>query len=117
MPYTNEILEECGFTSAQKILSGKWSMLIILFLSEKTMRFNEIQRLFPDITHATLTKQLRILENYGIVERTVYSQIPPKVEYVLSDIGMQLKPILDSVMLWGETYKKHQTQPASATKA
>jgi DNA-binding HxlR family transcriptional regulator len=109
MSYTNEFLEECGFAYAQKILSGKWSMLIILFLSERTMRFNEIQRLFPDITHATLTKQLRILEGYGIVERTVYSQIPPKVEYALSDIGMQLKPILDSVKLWGEEYKKHQT--------
>ncbi len=81
-------------------------MLIILFLSEKTMRFNEIQRLFPDITHATLTKQLRILEDYGIVVRNVYSQIPPKVEYSLSDIGKKLKPILDSVMVWGEEYKQ-----------
>lgn len=104
--YTNEVLEKCGFTNAQKILSGKWSMLIILFLSEKTMRFNEIQRLFPDITHATLTKQLRILEDYGIVVRTVYSQIPPKVEYSLSDIGKKLKPILDTVMDWGEEYKQ-----------
>jgi Predicted transcriptional regulators len=104
--YTNEVLEECGFTNAQKILSGKWSMLIILFLSEKTMRFNEIQRLFPDITHATLTKQLRILEDYGVVVRSVYSQIPPKVEYSLSDIGKKLKPILDSVMVWGEEYKQ-----------
>ncbi len=106
MNYTNEILEECGFTTAQKILSGKWSMLIILFLSEKTMRFNEIQRFFPDITHATLTKQLRILEEYGIVVRNVYSQIPPKVEYSLSDIGKKLKPILDSVMDWGGEYKE-----------
>ncbi|MCK0472472.1 helix-turn-helix domain-containing protein [Halalkalibacter sp. APA_J-10(15)] len=108
MNYTNEILEKCGFTSAQKILSGKWSMLIILFLSEKTMRFNEIQRLFPDITHATLTKQLCILEEYGIVVRNVYPQIPPKVEYTLSDIGKKLKPILDSIMVWGEEYKKYK---------
>ncbi|MFA9456438.1 winged helix-turn-helix transcriptional regulator [Halalkalibacter sp. AB-rgal2] len=108
MNYTNEILEKCGFTSAQKILSGKWSMLIILFLSEKTMRFNEIQRLFPDITHATLTKQLRILEEYGIVVRNVYPQIPPKVEYSLSDIGKKLKPILDSIMVLGEEYKKYK---------
>ncbi|MCK0472474.1 helix-turn-helix domain-containing protein [Halalkalibacter sp. APA_J-10(15)] len=108
MNYTNEILEKCGFTSAQKILSGKWSMLIILFLSEKTMRFNEIQRLFPDITHATLTKQLRILEEYGIVVRNVYPQIPPKVEYSLSDIGKKIKPILDSIMVWGEEYKKYK---------
>lgn len=106
MNYTNEILEECGFTSAQKILSGKWSMLIILFLSEKTMRFNEIQRLFPDITHATLTKQLRSLEEHSVVVRNVYAQIPPKVEYSLSDIGKRLKPILDSVMVWGEEYKQ-----------
>jgi DNA-binding HxlR family transcriptional regulator len=111
--YTNEFLVECGFTFAQKILSGKWSMLIILFLSEKTMRFNELQRLFPDITHATLTKQLRVLEDYGIVKRTVYSQIPPKVEYALSDIGMQLKPILYAVMSWGEEYKKYQNQSVS----
>lgn len=106
MNYTNESLEECGFTSAQRILSGKWSMLIILFLSERTMRFNGIQRLFPDITHATLTKQLRALEAYGIVVRHVYSQIPPKVEYSLSEIGHKLKPILDSIMVWGEEYKE-----------
>ncbi|WP_026702248.1 winged helix-turn-helix transcriptional regulator [Salibacterium aidingense] len=108
MNYTNEILEECGLTSAQKILSGKWSMRIILFLLEKPMRFNEIQRLFPDITHATLTKQLRLLEDYGIVVRNVHSQIPPKVEYSLSDIGKKLKPILNSVMAWGDEYKEYQ---------
>src|SRR5690554_6129828 len=106
MSYTNEILNECGFTSAQKVLSGKWSMLIILFLSEKSMRFNEIQRLFPDITHATLTKQLRSLEAHSVVVRNVHSQVPPKVEYSLSDIGKKLKPILDSVMVWGEEYKQ-----------
>jgi DNA-binding HxlR family transcriptional regulator len=106
MNYTNEMLEECGITSAQRVLSGKWSMLIILFLSEKTMRFNEIQRLFPDITHATLTKQLRALEKHGIVVRHVYSQIPPKVEYSLSDIGHKLKPVLDSIMAWSEEYKE-----------
>ena len=111
MNYTNEFLEQCGFTSAQKILSGKWAMLIILFLSEKTMRFNEIQRLFPDITHATLTKQLRTLEEYGVVVRNAYSQIPPKVEYSLSDIGKKLKPILDSIMIWGEEYKEYQYGP------
>lgn len=65
------------------------------------MRFNEIQRLFPDITHATLTKQLRRLEEQNVVVRKVYSQIPPKVEYSLSDVGKKLKPILDSVMVWG----------------
>ncbi|HBU82503.1 MAG TPA: transcriptional regulator [Paenibacillus sp.] len=108
MNYTNELLEECGFTSAQKILSGKWSMLIILLLHERTMRFNEIQRFFPDITHATLTKQLRILEEYGVVVRNAYSQIPPKVEYSLSDIGKKLEPILDSVMVWGREYKEYQ---------
>lgn len=108
MQYTNEILEECSITDAQKILSGKWSMRIILLLLEKTMRFNEIQRLFPDITHATLIKQLRILEEYGIVIRKEYPQIPPKVEYSLSDIGKKLKPVLDSVMEWGDEYQKYQ---------
>ena len=56
------------------------------------------------ITHATLTKQLRILENYGLVVRTVYPQIPPKVEYSLSDIGKKVEIILDSVLKWGKEY-------------
>lgn len=113
MQYTNEILEECSITDVQRILSGKWSMRIILLLLEKTMRFNEIQRLFPDITHATLIKQLRLLEEYGIVIRKEYPQIPPKVEYSLSDIGKKLKPVLDSVMEWGNEYQKYQRRTTS----
>ena len=85
-------------------MSGKWTLLILYCLREKTTRFNELQRLFPGITHATLTKQLRILEDYGLVVRTVYPQIPPKVEYSLSDIGKKVEIILDSVLKWGKEY-------------
>lgn len=99
-----ELFGKCPYATAQKVLSGKWSLTILHFLSEKTYRFNEIQHLLPDITQTTLTKQLRYLEEYGLVIRTVYPQIPPKVEYNLSEIGREFISVLDSLEKWGSKY-------------
>jgi DNA-binding HxlR family transcriptional regulator len=99
-----ELFGKCPYATAQKILSGKWALIILYHLSESKLRFNELQRLLPDLTQATLTKQLRTLEEYGIVTRTVYAQIPPKVEYELSDMGKEFTEVLDSVKVWSEKY-------------
>lgn len=99
-----ELFGKCPYVTIQKILSGKWPLMILHFLSDKTLRFNELQRLMPNITQATLTKQLRSLEEYGIIKRTVYPQIPPKVEYELSTIGKEFNVAMSSLKTWGEKY-------------
>lgn len=99
-----ELFGKCPFATSQKILSGKWALTLLYFLSEKTLRFNEIQRMIPEITQATLTKQLRALEEYGMVIRTVYPQVPPKVEYSLSEMGKEFTLVLNSLKVWGDKY-------------
>lgn len=94
----------CPFVTAQKILTGKWTLLILHHLNLKTMRFNELQRTLPDLTQATLTKQLRMMEENGLIVRTVYNQIPPKVEYSLSELGRNFSPVLDALEIWGTQY-------------
>lgn len=100
----DDLIGKCPITTAQKVIGGKWSLLIMYHLKEKTLRFNELLRLFDGVTHATLTKQLKNLEQYGLVDRKVYSQIPPKVEYSLSEIGVKFQPVIDSLFDWGNIY-------------
>ena len=97
----------CPFLTAQKILSGKWSLMILYLLSGKTMRFNELQKELANITQATLTKQLRTMEDNGLIIRTVYNQIPPKVEYSLNELGKKFMPVLDTLEIWGFQYIAH----------
>lgn len=99
-----ELFGKCPYATTQKILSGKWALIILYILSESKLRFNELQKRLPDITQATLTKQLRTLEEYGIIIRTVYPQIPPKVEYELSDMGKDFSVVLNSLKIWGDKY-------------
>lgn len=95
----------CPYVTAQKVLTGKWSLYIMHLLSEEPVRFNELQRRMPEnMTHTTLSRQLKILEDEGLIVRKEYSQIPPKVEYSLSEIGEKLKKALDGVWEWGEEY-------------
>ncbi len=99
-----ELFGKCPYATSQKILSGKWALTLLHFLSEGTLRFNEIQRRIPEITQTTLTKQLRDLEKYGMVIRTVYPQVPPKVEYCLSPMGKDFTLVLNSLKVWGDKY-------------
>lgn len=94
----------CPYVTVQKLLTGKWTILILYQLSIKTMRFNELQRSLPRLTQATLTKQLHMMQDNGLIERTVYNQIPPKVEYSLSQLGRDFQPVLDAAGVWGEKY-------------
>lgn len=99
-----DLFGRCPFVTAQKIIAGKWAVVILHSLDSKTLRFGELQRLLPDLTQSTLTKQLRSLEEYGLVNRHVFPQVPPKVEYSLTDIGKEFKYVLDSISVWGEKY-------------
>lgn len=89
-----------------EVIGGKWKLLILCHLDcvSGPMRTSELKRAIPDITQKMLTQQLRELEEDGIIVRTVYNQVPPKVVYELSEFGMSLKPILDQLDKWGERY-------------
>lgn len=87
-----------------EVIGGKWKCVILCHLTHGKRRTSDLKRLMPRITQKMLTQQLRELEDDGIVERIVYNQVPPKVEYALSEYGASLKPILDSLCNWGETH-------------
>ena len=94
----------CPFFTTQKILSGKWTILILHLLEDKSVRFNELQRSLGTITQARLTNQLKQLEKDGLINRKVYAQIPPKVEYSLTDIGKKFQSVLNELEIWGNDY-------------
>lgn len=99
----NELFGICPFVTAQKLLQGKWAILILHALNEGTKRFNELERDIQ-ITHATLSSQLKYMEKEGLVHRTVYPEVPPRVEYSLTAMGRRFAPVLDSIQVWGEGY-------------
>ncbi|MBD2484814.1 helix-turn-helix domain-containing protein [Planktothrix sp. FACHB-1365] len=86
-----------------KVMSGRWKILIIQELWTEVKRFNQLQRSIQGITHKMLTEQLRELEADGIIHRQVYAEIPPKVEYSLTELGEGLKPILEQMHDWGKS--------------
>ena len=94
----------CPVGATMHVLSGKWKIWILFMLAERTMRFSELQKLKPGLTQRMLTSHLRDLERDGIVIRTVYPVVPPKVEYSLSEIGVTLKPVLQQLQAWGACY-------------
>jgi len=93
-----------GVEAALEVMGGKWKPLIIYHLMTGRKRTSELRRLIPDITQKMLTTQLRGLEKDEIVQRKVYSEVPPKVEYELTDYGWGLKPALDHLCYWGEEH-------------
>lgn len=104
MESNNTLFGKCPYVTAQKVLSGKWSILILYHLNDGAVRYGELHRRIGDITQATLTKQLRMLEEYGLISRYVYSEIPPKVEYSLTDLGKAFDPVLEQFRIWGDKY-------------
>ena len=91
----------CAVEAAISLIDGKWKCVILHHLLDRTARFNELRRLVPGLTPRMLTNQLRDLEIDGLVTRTVYAQVPPKVEYNLSDLGKSLEPIIGALRIWG----------------
>lgn len=103
-------LEDCPIAIAQKIIGGKWVLRILYHLSTEMLRFGELNRRMPEVTQATLTKELRRLEGFQLIKRKVYPEVPPRVEYSLTEIGMKLLPVLNELEIWGDEYKKYIKQ-------
>ena len=95
---------KCPYATAQSLISGKWAVLILLYLSEGPLRFNELLQKMPKMTHATLSVQLKTLEENGLVQRTQYEAIPPRVEYRLTDMGEKFRPVIAAMEAWGNEY-------------
>jgi len=103
--------ELCKVDDALGILVGKWKPIILLILlQEGTKRFSDLKRSVPGITQKMLTKQLRELEAEDIITRNVYAQVPPKVEYSISEYGRSLEPILMAMHEWGTAHTLHKTK-------
>ena len=100
--------EKCPVEEALVVISGKWKILILWFLQDDTLRFGELQKKVKGITQRMLVLQLRELENAGLVHREIYPQIPPKVEYSLTEHGKTLKPLLKDLYNWGEKHKENK---------
>ena len=106
----------CAVEAAIEAIGGKWKGVILYHL-ESTKRFNELNRLLPKITQRMLTKQLRELERDGIVKRTVYAEVPPRVEYDLTDFGRTLQPVLCELEKWGTQYLQKFAKIRSASSS
>lgn len=92
----------CPMEATLDLIGGKWKSVILFRLGEGTKRFNELGRLLPRVTARMLTRQLRDLERDGLVNRKIYAEVPPRVEYSLTDTGRTLQPVLDALKAWGE---------------
>ena len=101
-----ELLPECPVATTVQLIGNKWKLLIIRNLLVRPWRFNELQKNLDGISQKVLTDSLRSMETDGLVTRTVYAEVPPRVEYALSDLGLSLKPILDAMQAWGNDYKE-----------
>lgn len=99
-------LPACPVETTLSLIGDKWKVLIIRDLLGGTKRFGELKKSVTGISQKVLTSNLRSMENDGLLTRKVYAQVPPKVEYSLTDIGKSLKPVLESLANWGFAYKK-----------
>jgi DNA-binding HxlR family transcriptional regulator len=101
-----DLLPECPVATTVSIIGNKWKLLIIRNLLVRPWRFNELQKNLEGISQKVLTDSLRAMEKDGIITRTVYAEVPPRVEYALSDLGETMRPILDAMASWGNEYKQ-----------
>lgn len=102
---TKDELPTCPVATTVQLIGSKWKLLILRNLLERPWRFNELQKSLDGISQKVLTDSLRSMEADGIITRTVFPEVPPRVEYALSDLGETMRPILNSMKAWGENYK------------
>lgn len=100
----SSIYDKCPFVTTQRVLQGKWAIVALYHLSSGTKRFSELEKLMPEVTRAVLTRQLRQLEADKLIERKVYAEVPPRVEYYLSEMGDKFKPVLEAIEVFGLEY-------------
>ncbi len=103
---TKEEMPACPVATTVALIGSKWKLLIIRNLMARPWRFNELKKDLEGISQKVLTDSLRSMESDGIVTRTVYPEVPPRVEYALSELGESMHPIMKAMELWGEEYKK-----------
>ena len=101
-------LPACPFETTLTLISDKWKVLILRDLLPGTKRFGELKKSIGQVTQKVLTAQLREMEDSGLLTRKVYAEVPPRVEYTLTELGCSLKPILDAMWDWGEVYKRRR---------
>ena len=101
-------LPACPVEPTLTLIGDKWKVLILRDLMPGTKRFGELKKSIGTVSQKVLTAQLRAMEESGLVHREVYAEVPPRVEYSLTELGKSLKPILDSLRAWGEAYKSKQ---------
>lgn len=102
---TAEELPACPVETTLTLIGDKWKVLILRDLLTGTKRFGELKKSVGNVSQKVLTAQLRAMEESGLLTRTVYAEVPPRVEYTLTELGESLKPILDSMWNWGKEYK------------
>ena len=103
---TKEELPECPVATTVQLIGNKWKLLILRNLLERSWRFNELLHSIPGISQKVLTDNLRALEHDGIITRTVFPEVPPRVEYALSELGNSMRLIMDAMQAWGISYQQ-----------
>jgi DNA-binding HxlR family transcriptional regulator len=102
---TKNELPSCPVATTVQLIGNKWKLLIIRNLLQGTQRFGELQKTITGISQKVLTDNLRAMEADGLVVRKIYAEVPPKVEYSLSELGYSMKPIIDAMAIWGTNYQ------------
>ena len=103
---TKDELPECPVATTVQLIGSKWKLLILRNLLDRPWRFNELKKSLEGISQKVLTDSLRSMEEDGIITRTVYAEVPLRVEYALSDVGESMRPILDAMKEWGLKYRE-----------
>ena len=102
---TKEEMQACQVATTVQMIGSKWKLLIMRNLLQRPWRFNELRKNLEGISQKVLTDSLRSMEEDGIITRTVYPEVPPRVEYALSALGESMRPIMDAMEVWGNNYK------------
>ena len=111
-----ELLPDCPVATTVQLIGNKWKLLIIRNLLVRPWRFNELHKNLEGISQKVLTDSLRAMEADGLITRTAYAEVPPRVEYALSELGETMRPILNSMQAWGENYKALKSIGAGGTE-
>ena len=96
--------EDCPVEAALDLIGGRWKTMIVALLLDKTLRFNELQRQLKGVTHRVLSAQLRDLEQCGLIHRQVFAEVPPRVEYSITQLGQSLAPVISALRDWGSQF-------------
>jgi DNA-binding HxlR family transcriptional regulator len=108
--------QSCTITTTLRVLGGKWKIIVLWHLIDKTRRFSEIMHLVSGVSHKMLAQQLRELEADGLILRKVYAEVPPRVEYSLTEYGRTLTPVLSAMAKWGLEHQNGAAQHVASNK-